>query len=39
MIGNLIIIEKQYNCSIEALWNAISKPDAMKDWYFDVKDF
>lgn len=39
MIGNPLIIEKQYNCTIEVLWNAISNPKAMKEWYFDVKGF
>ena len=39
MTGNPIIITKRYNCSIEVLWNAISNPNAMKDWYFDVKGF
>lgn len=39
MIGNPLIIEKQYNCTIEVLWNAISNPNAMKEWYFDVKGF
>lgn len=39
MTGNPIIITKQYNCSIEVLWNAISNPIAMKNWYFDVKGF
>lgn len=39
MIGNPLIINKKYACSIKSLWNAISNPDAMKDWYFDLKNF
>lgn len=39
MVGNPIIINEVYNCSIKKLWNALTNPDALNDWYFDLKDF
>ena len=39
MIGNPIIITEIYECSIEKLWNALTNPEAMRDWYFDIKEF
>lgn len=29
-----IIVEQNFNCSIENVWNALTKLDSMKQWYF-----
>jgi len=39
MIGNPLKITKEYNCSIKELWNAITNPEVMKDWYFELDGF
>ncbi|MBQ0148944.1 MAG: SRPBCC domain-containing protein [Flavobacteriaceae bacterium] len=39
MLGNPLTITKEYKCSIKELWNAITNPEALKDWYFDLKGF
>lgn len=36
----LIIVEQSFTASSEAVWNAITKPDQMRQWYFDnIPDF
>jgi len=30
-----IIVEHTFNTSADKVWNAITKPDQMKQWYFD----
>ena len=39
MIGNPLIIKKEFRCSIEMLWNAISNSSAIRNWFFEVTDF
>ena len=39
MIGNPLIITKEYKCSVKELWNALTNPEALKDWFFDLKGF
>jgi len=34
-----VIIERRYNAPIEQVWQAITDPDQMKQWYLPVKDF
>lgn len=34
-----VVVERTYNASIEKVWNAITDKDAMKQWYFDLKEF
>lgn len=33
------IIERELNAPIEKVWNAITDSNAMKQWYFDFKEF
>jgi uncharacterized protein YndB with AHSA1/START domain len=33
------VIERSYNAPIEKVWNAISNPDQMRQWYFPVSGF
>ena len=33
------VIERTYNATIEKVWNAITNKQAMKQWYFDLKEF
>lgn len=39
MIGNPIVINEIYECSIKKIWYALTNPDAMRDWFFDIEDF
>ena len=34
-----IVIERTYNVSMAAVWQAITNRDEMKKWYFDLKEF
>lgn len=33
------VIERTYTAPIEKVWNAITNKEAMKQWYFDLKEF
>ena len=33
------VIERTYNAPIEKVWQAITDKQAMKQWYFDLKEF
>ena len=33
------VIERIYHVPVERLWKAITDPQQMKDWYFDIPDF
>ena len=33
------VIERSYNAPIEKVWHAITNREAMKEWYFDLKEF
>ena len=33
------VIERTYNAPIEKVWHAITNKQAMKQWYFDLKEF
>lgn len=33
------VIERIYNAPIQKVWNAITNKEAMKQWYFDLKEF
>ena len=33
------VIERVYNAPVEKVWNAITDKEAMKQWYFDLKEF
>ena len=33
------VIERIYNAPVEKVWHAITDKDAMKQWYFDIKEF
>ncbi|WP_322969890.1 SRPBCC domain-containing protein [Faecalibacter sp. LW9] len=39
MIGNTVTKTKEYKCTIKELWYALTNPDALKDWFFEVKGF
>lgn len=39
MKNNPIIIERTFNSSIDKVWAAITKPEQMKQWYFDIPEF
>jgi uncharacterized protein YndB with AHSA1/START domain len=34
-----IVIERTFNASAENVWHALTDPDAMKQWYFDIPEF
>jgi uncharacterized protein YndB with AHSA1/START domain len=34
-----IIIEKELNAPVAAVWKALTEKELMKQWYFDLKDF
>lgn len=34
-----LIIEQEFNAPIALVWRAITEPELMKKWYFDVSDF
>jgi len=34
-----IVIEKLLNAPVEKVWNALTDPAQMKEWYFDIPDF
>ena len=34
-----LVIERSYNASAEAVWQALTDKKKMKQWYFDVSDF
>ncbi|NND62671.1 MAG: SRPBCC domain-containing protein [Flavobacteriaceae bacterium] len=35
-----VIVEESFECSSEVLWEALTNPDKMKEWYFDnIPDF
>jgi len=34
-----IVIERTYPVTMNRVWNAITHPDEMKLWYFDLPDF
>ena len=36
---NKIVIEKIYSVTIQKVWDALTKPDQMRNWYFDLNDF
>lgn len=33
------IIEQTYNAPVNAVWEALTEKDKMKQWYFDIDDF
>lgn len=33
------VIERTYNAPIEKVWDAITNKEAMRQWYFDLKEF
>ena len=32
-------VQKSFNVPLERLWNALTRANEMKEWYFDIKDF
>ena len=34
-----IVVEQVYSVSTEQLWDAITRPEQMRQWYFEVDDF
>lgn len=34
-----LILEQEFNAPIALVWRAITEPELMKKWYFDVSDF
>ena len=39
MNNNDLIIEKTYNAPIDRVWRALTDPEQMKQWYFDLPGF
>lgn len=39
MDNDPVVIERMYDSSIEKLWNALTNPTQMKQWYFDIPGF
>jgi len=39
MNSKSIVIEQEYDASIENVWNALTKKDEMKHWYFNLPEF
>lgn len=39
MDNNPVVIERLYNASVEKLWDALTNPARMKQWYFDIPGF
>lgn len=36
----IVVIEKQFACSCDALWQALVEPEKMRQWFFpDIPDF
>jgi len=33
------IVEQSYKATVERVWKAITEPEEMKAWYFDIPDF
>jgi len=38
-INEAFVIERTYPITTDRVWNAITKPEEMKLWYFDLPDF
>jgi uncharacterized protein YndB with AHSA1/START domain len=34
-----ILVERTFNATADEVWQAISDPNRMKEWYFDIKEF
>lgn len=34
-----LVIERTYNAPVKKVWDAITNPEKMRQWYFDLKDF
>jgi len=34
-----LIVERVFNAPVEKVWQAITDPAKMKEWYFDLKEF
>jgi len=39
MDNNSVVIERLYNAPVEKLWDALTNPAQMKQWYFDIPGF
>ncbi len=39
MKDEVLIVENILNTTAEDVWNAITDPVKMKEWYFDIPDF
>jgi uncharacterized protein YndB with AHSA1/START domain len=39
MDNNPIVMEKEFNATVESVWKALTDRDEMKKWYFDLKEF
>ncbi len=39
MSDNPVIVEEKYAVSVEKLWQAITDPTQLKQWYFDIDNF
>jgi uncharacterized protein YndB with AHSA1/START domain len=36
---NPVIVEQTYNASPGTIWNALTEPQKMKEWYFNIEQF
>src|SRR5882724_11950626 len=34
-----IIVERIFSAPVARVWNALTDPDQMRQWYFDLKEF
>ena len=39
MENNPLVIERIIHAPAAAIWSALTDPDEMKEWYFDIPDF
>ncbi len=39
MDTKIVIIEQEFDASLELVWRAITEKELMKKWYFDIPDF
>jgi len=39
MKSDPLVFERVYNAPVEIIWKALTDPDQMRQWYFNVSDF
>ncbi len=39
VLSKPLVHEQEYNASVEKVWNALTRKEEMKEWYFDIAEF